>query len=103
MAIDCLSALPMSAPSETTFSGCRRTITWTRSQLGGQVVEEGECMKDWQRRGYSERQDSDDNDDDDDDDEVFTSQSPEACVHSPAAVKTPTSTATAPSTPCPAT
>lgn len=53
MAIDCLSAMPMSAASESSFSGMRRTITWSRSQLGGQVVEEGECLKDWQRRGYA--------------------------------------------------
>jgi hypothetical protein len=53
MAIDCLSAMPMSATSESSFSGMRRTITWSRSQLGGQVVEEGECLKDWQCRGYA--------------------------------------------------
>jgi hypothetical protein len=53
MAIDCLSAMPMSAASESGFSGMRRTITWSRSQLGGQVIEEGECFKDWQRRGYA--------------------------------------------------
>lgn len=43
----------MSAASESSFSGMRRTITWSRSQLGGQVIEEGECLKDWQRRGYA--------------------------------------------------
>lgn len=53
MAIDCLSAMPISAASESSFSGMRRTITWSRSQLGGQVIEEGECLKDWQRRGYA--------------------------------------------------
>ncbi|KAI6788131.1 hypothetical protein KC361_g9215 [Hortaea werneckii] len=34
MAIDCLSAMPMSAAS-------------------GQVIQEGQCLKDWQRRGYA--------------------------------------------------
>jgi len=53
MAIDCLSAMPMSAASESSFSGMRRTITWSRSRLGGHVIEEGECLKDWQRRGYA--------------------------------------------------
>lgn len=53
MAIDRLSAMPMSAASESSFSGMRRTITWSRIQLGGQVIEEGECLKDWQRRGYA--------------------------------------------------
>jgi len=43
----------MSTASESSFSGMRRTITWSRSQLGGQVIEEGECLKDWQRRGYA--------------------------------------------------
>jgi hypothetical protein len=59
MAIDCLSAMTMSAASESSFSGMRRTITWSRSQLGGQVIEEGECLKDWQRRGYAYHIDDD--------------------------------------------
>lgn len=53
MAIDCLSAMPMSAASKSRFNRMRRTITWSRSQLGGRVIEEGECLKDWQRRGYT--------------------------------------------------
>lgn len=53
MAIECLSAMPVSTASESSFSGMRRTTTWSRSQLGGQLVEEGECLKDWQRRGYA--------------------------------------------------
>ena len=69
MAIDCLRAMPMSAASESSFSGMRRTITWSRSQLGGQVIEEGECLKDWQRRGYAcqvdDGHDSDSSDDED--------------------------------------
>jgi len=69
MAIDCLSAMPMSAASESSFSGMRRTITWSRSQLGGRVIEEGECLKDWQRRGYAcqidDGYDSDSTDDED--------------------------------------
>lgn len=69
MAIDCLSAMPMSAASESSFSGMRRTITRSSSQLGGQVIEEGECLKDWQRRGYAcqvdDGYDSDSSDDED--------------------------------------
>jgi hypothetical protein len=69
MAIDCLSAMPMSAASESSFSEMRRTISWSRSQLGGRVIEEGECLKDWQRRGYAcqidDGYDSDSTDDED--------------------------------------
>jgi hypothetical protein len=69
MAIDCLSAMPMSAASESSFSGMRRTITWSRSQLGRRVIAEGECLKDWQRRSYAcqidDRYDSDSTNDED--------------------------------------
>jgi hypothetical protein len=53
MAINCLSAMPMSAASKSSFSGMRRTTTWSRSQLGGRVIKEGGCLKDWQRRDYA--------------------------------------------------
>ena len=39
------------------------------NQLGGRVIEEGECLKDWQRRGYAcqidDGYDSDSTDDED--------------------------------------
>jgi hypothetical protein len=59
----------MSAASDSSSSGMRRTITWSRSQLGGRVIKEGECLKDWQRRRYAcqidDRYDSDSTDDED--------------------------------------
>jgi hypothetical protein len=59
----------MSAASESSFTVMRRTITWSRGQLGGRVIEEGECLKDWLRRGYAcqsnDGYDSDSSDDED--------------------------------------
>ena len=63
MAIDCLSAIPISAASKSSFSGMRRTITWSRSQLGRQVIKEGEYLKDWQRRSYAYQMDDNYNSD----------------------------------------
>lgn len=51
MAIDILSIPAMSAEPERVFSGCRRTISWTRMRLGIKVIEEGECLKSWIRSG----------------------------------------------------
>ena len=51
MAIDILSIPAMSAEPERIFSGCRRTISWTRMRLGVKVIEEGECLKSWIRSG----------------------------------------------------
>ena len=53
MAIDSLSALPMSAESERIFSRARRTVDWQRSRLGGVIVEQTECSKDWQQSGLA--------------------------------------------------
>jgi hypothetical protein len=77
MAIDCLSAFPICAASEAVFSGCRRTVTWTRSQLGGELVEQTECLKDWQRRGYaSTPKDDIDLDASENEDEDLTDEAP---------------------------
>ena len=51
MAIDILSAVPMSAESERVFSAARRTIPWTRARLEGVIIEQLECLKHWQRSG----------------------------------------------------
>ena len=53
MAIDCLSAMPMSSDSERSFSRVRRTVDWQRSRLDGSSVEEAECSKDWQTSGLA--------------------------------------------------
>jgi hAT family C-terminal dimerisation region len=47
MAIDILSAPPMSAEPERVFSGARRTITWERMKLEAANVEKKECLKSW--------------------------------------------------------
>ena len=51
MAIDTLSAVPMSAESERVFSAARRTIPWTRARLEGAIIEQLECLKHWQKSG----------------------------------------------------
>lgn len=53
-ALDVLSAPPMSAESERVFSGARRTISWSRSQLSAPIVEALECLKHWQITGVVE-------------------------------------------------
>jgi hypothetical protein len=53
LAIDNLSAFAMSAASEVVFSGARRTISWERARLGGEVVEHSECSKQWQKAGIA--------------------------------------------------
>jgi len=50
MAIDILSIPAMSAKSERVFSGARQTISWQRSRLGAEVVEQTECLKSWIRQ-----------------------------------------------------
>ena len=47
MAIDILSANPMSAESERIFSSCRRTISWDRAQISFEHVEMIECLRSW--------------------------------------------------------
>jgi hypothetical protein len=47
MAIDVLSAPPMSAESERVFSGARRTISWDRAKLGPLTIRQSECLKSW--------------------------------------------------------
>jgi hypothetical protein len=47
-ALDVLSAPSVSAESERIFSGARRTISWSRSQLSSPVIEALECLKHWQ-------------------------------------------------------
>ena len=51
MAIDVLSAVPMSAELERVFSAARRTIPWTRARLEGTIIEQLECLKHWQKGG----------------------------------------------------
>jgi hypothetical protein len=38
LVIDVLLAFSMSAESERVFSGCRRTVTWQRSRLSGDII-----------------------------------------------------------------
>jgi len=47
MAIDILSIPAMSDEPERVFSGARRTISWDRSRLGAEVIEQVECLKSW--------------------------------------------------------
>ncbi|TKA55306.1 hypothetical protein B0A49_13415 [Cryomyces minteri] len=63
MAVDCLSALPMSAESERSFSGSRRTISWERARLGGVIVEQIQCCKSWERTGLAHGSSGHNNDD----------------------------------------
>jgi hypothetical protein len=49
MAIDILSASPMSAESERVFSSCRRAIPWDRAQITFQHLEMVECLKSWKK------------------------------------------------------
>ena len=53
LAIDVLSACPMSALTERTFSSVRRTTSWERTRLGDDVIEQSECCKDWQSSGLA--------------------------------------------------
>lgn len=53
LAIDALSAMPMSAESERIFSRARRTVDWQRARLGGVSIEHAECSKDWQLSGIA--------------------------------------------------
>jgi len=53
MALDIFSIPPMSAEAERVFSGARRTISWDRAQLGGDMVQMTECLKSWIRSGLS--------------------------------------------------
>jgi hAT family C-terminal dimerisation region len=47
MALDFLSVPPMSDAPERTFSGGRRTISWTRARLKPENVEMVETMANW--------------------------------------------------------
>ena len=51
IAIDILSAVPMSAEAERVFSAARRTIPWTRASLSEALIEQLECLKHWQKSG----------------------------------------------------
>jgi hypothetical protein len=53
MAVDILSIPAMSAEPERIFSGARRTITWSRQQLSGVMIEKLECLKSWIRENIS--------------------------------------------------
>jgi hypothetical protein len=53
LAIDVLSACPMSAITERTFSSTRRTTSWQRTRLSDDVIEQSECCKDWQSSGIA--------------------------------------------------
>ncbi|KAL1581666.1 hypothetical protein WHR41_09652 [Cladosporium halotolerans] len=53
-ALDVLSAPSMSAESERVFSGARRTISWSRTQLSSPIIEALECLKHWQVTGVVE-------------------------------------------------
>jgi len=41
----------MSDKPERVFSGGRRTISWDRSKISPEIVEEIECLKDWKKQG----------------------------------------------------
>jgi hypothetical protein len=56
MAIDILSIPAMSAEPERVFSGARRTISWERSRLGAETVEQTECLKHWIQSGLVDKQ-----------------------------------------------
>lgn len=49
MAIDVLSANPMSAEPERVFSNCRRAVPWDRAQISSEQVEMVECLKSWKK------------------------------------------------------
>src|SRR4051812_22051251 len=53
MAVDILSIPTMSAEPERIFSGARRTITRSRQQLSGVMIEKLECLKSWIRENIS--------------------------------------------------
>ena len=53
MAIDILSISPMSDEPERVFSGARRTISWDRAKLGGENIEKTECLKHWNKNGFT--------------------------------------------------
>jgi hypothetical protein len=53
MAVGILSIPAMSAEPERIFSGARRTITWSRQQLSGAMIEKLECLKSWIRENIS--------------------------------------------------
>jgi hypothetical protein len=50
-AIEVLSILALSDKPERVFSGTRRMISWDRTQLSHEVIEESECLKDWKDSG----------------------------------------------------
>jgi hypothetical protein len=81
-----LSAFLISAASETVFSYLRRTISWERVCLGGVVVEQSECSKDWQRSGiaYSDAYlvANSDNEDEEDEEDTPTPLSSTATTRS---------------------
>lgn len=54
MAIDILSAPPMSAEPERVFSGARRTISWERMRLESATIERKECLKSWIGSGITD-------------------------------------------------
>lgn len=51
MAIDILSAPSMSAESERVFPLTRRTISWDRTRLSCNTIEQLECQKSWIKSG----------------------------------------------------
>ncbi|KJZ67921.1 hypothetical protein HIM_12690 [Hirsutella minnesotensis 3608] len=54
MAMNILSAPPMSAEPERVFSGARRTISWERMRLESANIEKKECLKSWIGSGITE-------------------------------------------------
>jgi hypothetical protein len=50
LAIEILSIPAMSDEPERVFSGCRRTVSWERSQISPTELERMECLKHWMQR-----------------------------------------------------
>lgn len=53
MALDVLSSPAMSSEIERVFSSTGRTITDLRNRLDDEVVEAIECIKSWEKEGFS--------------------------------------------------
>lgn len=59
----------MSDEPERVFSGARRTINWSRMQLGIEKIEKTQCLKSWLKADIISKLTQDASDDDDVDDE----------------------------------
>ena len=55
MAVDILSIPAMSDKAERVFSGARRTVTWDRTLMSPETLEQRECLKHWKKSGILNR------------------------------------------------